>query len=366
MKLYLIAGEASGDLHGSNLIHALRRISPKMTVRAWGGDLMQSAGAELVKHYRDLAFMGFWEVVRHLPTILSNLAFCKKDILENRPDALVLIDYPGFNLRIAKWAKKQGIPVIYYIAPQTWAWKKKRNLAIERDVERLLCILPFEQNWFSENGVSMAEFVGHPLLDVVREPQRAAVGDANFSRKVIALMPGSRKQEIRRILPIMLGVMRQFPEYQFVVAGAPGISTDFYQTFLSGKKRVSLVQNKTSDVLRLADAALVTSGTATLETALHGVPQVVCYKGGWLSYQIAKRIIKVKYISLPNLILNEPIIAEQIQANCNVNDVGDALGKMLSPDEITRVRGDYDRLRKKLGAPGASERVAKIIVDYLK
>jgi lipid-A-disaccharide synthase len=229
-----------------------------------------------------------------------------------------------------------------------------------------LCILPFEQNWFSENGVSMAEFVGHPLLDVVREPQRAAVGDANFSRKVIALMPGSRKQEIRRILPIMLGVMRQFPEYQFVVAGAPGISTDFYQTFLSGKKRVSLVQNKTSDVLRLADAALVTSGTATLETALHGVPQVVCYKGGWLSYQIAKRIIKVKYISLPNLILNEPIIAEQIQANCNVNDVGDALGKMLSPDEITRVRGDYDRLRKKLGAPGASERVAKIIVDYLK
>lgn len=366
MKFYLIAGEASGDLHGSNLIHSLKKQSPGAEIRCWGGDLMQHAGGSLARHYRDLAFMGFWEVVKNLPTILRNLAFCKRDILAFRPDALVLIDYPGFNLRIAAWAKRQGIPVIYYIAPQVWAWNSKRVRAIERDVERLLCILPFEKKWFEEHGFSRAEFVGHPLLDVVQEPSRAATGSQNFSRKVIALLPGSRRQEIRRMLPKMLAMTRQFPEYQFVVAGAPSLPDSFYQPFLSGKKRVSLVANKTRDVLRLADAALVTSGTATLETALHGVPQVVCYSGNPISYSIAKRLIKIPFISLPNLILNEPLLEELIQRNFNEDRLSDALSRILKPDEVNRVRAGYENLREKLGQPGASDRAARAILGVLK
>lgn len=366
MKLYVIAGEASGDLHGSGLLYELKKIAPGLKVRAWGGDMLEKSGAELVKHYRDLAFMGFWEVLKNLPTVLGNLAFCKKDILAFGPDALLLIDYPGFNLRIAKWAKKQGIPVVYYIAPQAWAWNEKRAKAIARDVDKLLCILPFEENWFKNHGVEQAENVGHPLLDVVREPQRAAVGDANFSRKVIALLPGSRRQEIKKVLPVMLTMIRQFNEYQFVVAGAPGIPVDFYQNFLAGKKRVSLVQDKTRDVLRLADAALVTSGTATLEAALHGVPQVVCYKGNALSYFIAKRLVKVPFISLVNLVLDKKLVEELIQGNLNEDKLSDALGNILLPSQITRIREGYDELRQKLGKPGAGERAARAVLPFLK
>lgn len=366
MKFYLIAGEASGDLHGSNLIKSLKKQRPGAEIRCWGGDLMQNAGASLAKHYRDLAFMGFLEVVKNLPTILRNLAFCKKDILEFRPDALVLIDYPGFNLRIAAWAKRQGIPVIYFIAPQVWAWNSSRVKAIERDVKRLLCILPFEKKWFDEHGFSRSEFVGHPLLDIVQEPRRAAIGGQNFSRKVIALLPGSRRQEIRRMLPTMLAMTRQFPEYQFVVAGAPSLPESFYQPFLNGKKRVSLVSNKTWEVLRLADAALVTSGTATLETALHGLPQVVCYAGNPVSFAIAKRLVKIPFISLPNLILGEPLLEELIQKQFTEDRLSDALAKILKPDEVKRVRAGYEILREKLGESGASDRAAKAILNALE
>ncbi len=309
--------------------------------------------------------MGFWEVARNIFAVLGNLSFCKKDIRAFAPDALVLVDYPGFNMRIGRWAKKQGIPVVYYIAPQAWAWKEGRAKALARDVERLLCILPFEEKWFQEHGVEQASFVGHPLLDVVREPQRAAVGDANFSRKVVALLPGSRRQEIRRMLPLMLTMTRQFNEYQFVVAGAPGIPAEFYQQFLAGRKRVSFVDNKTRDVLRLADAALVASGTATLETALHGVPQVVCYRGGWLSYLIARRLVKVPFISLVNLILERKLVEELIQGKCNEDRLSDALGSILLPSEIGRIREGYDELRQRLGRPGASERAAREILPFL-
>jgi lipid-A-disaccharide synthase len=362
MKLYLLAGEASGDLHGSNLIKALKTQRPDVQCRCWGGDLMQQAGGTLVKHYRDLAFMGFIEVARNLRTILGNLDFCKKDILEYGPDALVLIDYPGFNLRIAKWAKKQGLKVIYYISPQIWAWHSSRVHAIKRDVDKMLVILPFEQAFYQKYGVEVA-FVGHPLLDV--PPPGAYIGGEGKERGLIALLPGSRRQEVQRILPPMLSTTPFFPEYRFAVAGATSLPADFYRPFLEKYPAVGFEQGRTPELVHAAAAALVKSGTSTLETALSGTPQVVCYAGSPLSYQIAKRVINVRYISLVNLIMDRPLVRELIQDELNTENLRAALSEILNPELAQKMRAGYAELRRMLGEGGASGRAAAEILKLL-
>lgn len=362
-RLYLIAGEASGDLHGSNLLKALYSLEPQLECKAWGGDLMQASGATLVKHYRDLAFMGFVEVLKNLRTILRNIAFCKKDILEFKPDALVLIDYPGFNLRIARWAKTQGIPVIYYISPQLWAWHASRAHDIRRDVDKMLVILPFEQEFYKKYDIE-AEFVGHPLLDAIQtEPHQTP--SVQFSRPPITLLPGSRKQEVSRILPPMLEATRAFPEEEFVIAGTNTLPESFYQPFLSNYPNLRLLRGQTYALLRQSKAALVKSGTSTLETALLDVPQVVCYAGNPLSYQIAKRLVKVKYISLVNLIMDRPLVRELIQDELNAENITQALKEILDPQHSAQIRQGYAALRTRLGDGGASRRAAEAILKFL-
>lgn len=366
MKYYLIAGEASGDLHGANLLKALKKRDPSAQFRAWGGDRMEGQGADLVKHYRDLAFMGFAEVLMNLRTILGNLRFCKEDITTWQPDVLVLIDYPGFNMRMAKWAKKRGIKVVYYIAPQAWAWKQKRALALQRDVDRLLCILPFEKDFFASFGLQ-ADFVGHPLLDAIdRRPDfdrtfRFHELDLDPERKVIALLPGSRKQEIQAMLPIMLEATKDY-NAQCVIAQAPSQEPAFYEKWLQGHP-AKLVAGHTYDLLEIADAALVTSGTATLETALFKVPEVVCYRGNWLSYWIARQLVKVKYISLVNLIMDRPVVKELIQQELNQKQLKQALDLCLTNEGRKELLEEYDRLIEKLGGAGASDAAAQIILE---
>ncbi len=369
MKYYIIAGEASGDLHGSNLMKELFKQDPEADIRFWGGDLMQQAGGTLVKHYRDLAFMGFAEVVQNLRTILSNIKFCKKDILSFNPDAIIFIDYPGFNMRIAKWAKELGISTHYYISPQIWAWKESRIKAIKRDVDKMYIILPFEKDFYELKHNYKVEFVGHPLIDAIhnRTPTNAEAfkKEHNLDDKpVIALLPGSRKQEISKMLGEMLSVAKDFPEYQFVIAGAPSQEYEFYKQFLKNSN-LHFISNKTYDLLSIAHAALVTSGTATLETALFKVPEVVCYKGSWVSYQIAKRIITLKYISLVNLIMDREVVKELIQNECNRKNIKKELQKILEPVHREKVLKDYDLLEKKLGGEGASQKTASYIIDYL-
>ena len=364
MRLYLIAGEASGDLHGSNLLKALYAQQTQLSCRVWGGDLMQQTGATLVKHYRDLAFMGFVEVAKNLRTILQNIAFCKQDILDFKPDALVLIDYPGFNLRIARWAKEQGIPVVYYISPQLWAWHASRAHAIRRDVDKLLVILPFEQAFFKQYGLE-AEFVGHPLLD---EIGHLAQGQETTTdqKPSIALLPGSRKQEVSRILPRMLEVAADFPDYQFVIAGATALPEEYYQPFLKDYPNVQLLRGQTYEVLQRAKAALVKSGTSTLETALLNVPQVVCYAGNWLSYRIAKQLIKVKYISLVNLIMDRPMVRELIQDELNKENLKAALSDILDSKKALDLKAGYAELRQVLGGGGASQKAAEAILKMVR
>ncbi len=362
MKYYLIAGEASGDLHGSNLIKQLLQKDASADIRCWGGDLMQAAGATLVKHYRDLAFMGFAEVVMNLPTILGNIRFCKQDILAYRPDVLVLIDYPGFNLRIAHWAKKQGFKVVYYISPQVWAWKENRVKKMKQSIDKMLCILPFEKDYYRTKWNWAVDYVGHPLVEVVNRAI-ASRGGHSSEKKIIALLPGSRKQEISKKLPIMLEVAAHFPDYQFVVAQAPGQDESFYAPFLAPCSNVSVVRNETYSLLLQARAALVTSGTATLETALFGVPEVVCYKGSNISYQIAKQLIKIKYISLVNLIMDKPVVKELIQDDLTVPNLIRELRLLLTDERHLQIlKEDYARLKALLSEGGnASEQAATII-----
>lgn len=400
MRYYIIAGEASGDLHGSNLIRELRKRDGSAVVRAWGGDLMQEAGAELVKHYRDLAFMGFVEVIKNLPVILGNLRFCKEDILLFKPDALVLIDYPGFNLRIAEWAKQQGFKVIFYISPQVWAWKEGRVRKMKQHIDKMLVILPFEKNYFRDKWNWEVEYVGHPLVEVIDEfragsresgvgsrdttqqPLRAIPGVmprilnselsndelSNTERPTIALLPGSRKQEILKKLPIMLELSRQFPGYHFVVAKAPGQEDSFYEPLLQPYTNVSSVRNETYKLLSQSEAALVTSGTATLETALFGVPEIVCYKGSNISYQIAKRLIKVKYICLVNLIMDKPVVKELIQDELTVENLHRELTALLTDKERrAALAKDYQELKKLLSQGGhASANAAESITRFLQ
>ena len=374
MKFYIIAGEASGDLHGSNLIKELRKLDSSANIRCWGGDLMQEAGGELVKHYRELAFMGFLEVAKNLGTILSNLRFCKEDILKFKPDVLILVDYPGFNLRIAKWAKHEGLRIIYYISPQVWAWKENRVKMMKECIDKMLVILPFEKDYFKNKWNWEVEYVGHPLVEVVEKyrvrSQESGAGDSRLltqDSRLIALLPGSRKQEILKKLPVMLEVSKSFPGYEFIVAKAPGIEDDFYKELLKNYSNVSFVANQTYELLKNAKAALVTSGTATLETALFGVPEVVCYKGSLLSYQIARRVIKVKYISLVNLIMDKPVVKELIQDELNAKNLEYELRELLTNESrIAQIKKDYADLKNLLTEGGkASAKAAGLIIEFL-
>ncbi|MEL6968840.1 MAG: lipid-A-disaccharide synthase [Bacteroidota bacterium] len=370
MKYYLIAGEASGDLHGSYLVRALKEEDPQGEFRCWGGDLMAAAGADVQKHYRELAFMGFVEVLLNIRTILRNFKLCKADILAYQPDALVLIDYPGFNLRMAKWAKARGIRVYYYISPQIWAWHTSRVHQIKANVDRMFVILPFEEPFYQKYNVEV-DYVGHPLLDAIAD--RSA--DEQFRSRnglteqpIVALLPGSRKQEISRMLDVMLSTADQFPDYQFVIAGAPSQDRAYYDQLLQQygtPANVSLVENQTYELLQEAKAALVTSGTATLETALMRCPQIVCYRGSSISYAIAKRVIQVKYISLVNLIMDSPLVKELIQDEFNTAQLTTALEELLQEKEQQRLAEGYAILHKKLGEGGAAKRCAGLINTYL-
>ena len=370
MKLYIIAGEASGDLHGSNLIKEIRKLKPDAQIRGWGGDFMQKAGAEIVKHYRDLAFMGFAEVLANLGTILGNLKSCKKDIQLFSPDAIILIDYPGFNLRIAKFAKSIDIKVFYYISPQLWAWNESRVGIIKKYVDNMFVILPFEKEFYAKHNYPV-DFAGHPLLDAT-EQRKNAISPASFrkinqlsEKKIIALLPGSRIQEINNMLPTMLRAANHFPEYELVVAGAPSVNEQVYAAWMKDYKNVKIVSGQTYDLLENAHAALVTSGTATLETALFDVPEVVCYKGNRLSYQIAKQLVKVKFISLVNLIMDEKIVTELIQSDFNEQKLISELKNILKDSVRGKIKTDYAILKNKLGGSGASTRTAELMMHYL-
>lgn len=367
MNYYIIAGEASGDLHGSNLMKAIKHKDQNAEFRFWGGDLMaEVAGKPPVKHYRDLAFMGFLEVAMNLKTILGNIKFCKDDIKNHQPDVLVLIDYPGFNLRIAKFAKELGIRVVYYISPQLWAWKEGRVEIIKKYVDEMLVILPFEKEFYRKHDVHV-HFVGHPLLDAIAdlkpiENEMFKLENNLNGKEIIALLPGSRKQEVDKMLQVMLSVRTHFPDYQFVIAGAPSLSKDFYEKYVD--ENVHFVSNKTYDLLRCSKAALVTSGTATLETALLNVPEVVCYRGSKVSYEIAKRLVKhIKYISLVNLVMDREVVKELIQTELHTTNIITELKKVLSGPSRENILRDYVILREKLGGSGASANAANIIVN---
>lgn len=370
MRYYIIAGEASGDLHASNLMMELKRADPGALFRCWGGDLMQQQGGTLVKHYRDLAYMGFAEVVSHLPVILGNFRFCEADLVAFNPDVLILVDYPGFNLRMAKFASNHRIRVFYYISPQLWAWNTSRVKKVRAYVDKMFVILPFEKEFYKQFNYPV-DYVGHPLLDVIHDGITAGVREVFFERNklenkpIIALLPGSRKMEIAKMLREMLSVKDAFPDYQFLIAGAPSIEPSFYEQF-TGPDGIKLVSGQTYDLLRHSAAALVTSGTATLETALIGVPQVVCYKGNSLSYLVARRIVKVKYISLVNLIADELLVAELIQNELTPVNLERELSKILvDQDERQHMFDGYIRLKQKLGGPGAAKRTAGLMVQYL-
>jgi lipid-A-disaccharide synthase len=370
MKYYILAGEASGDLHGSNLIKALKKEDPQANIRCWGGDLMRAAGGTLVIHYKALAFMGFIEVLFNLKTILRNIVFCKEDIAAFAPDAIIFIDYPGFNMRIAQWAKTKGIPTHYYISPQIWAWKESRIKAIKRDVDAMYVILPFEKDFYETKHHYPVHFVGHPLIDAIKQQQLCSLKEFQQENglsnlPIIALLPGSRKQELSKMLTVLLSVVPEFPDYQFVIAGAPSQGFAVYKPFINGD-RVKFISNKTYELLQHATAALVTSGTATLETALFKVPEVVCYKGSWASYQIAKRIITLKYISLVNLIMDQEVVSELIQENCNTAQIKKELQHILDPENRKQLLEKYTELEAKLGGAGASEKTAQLIVHQLR
>jgi lipid-A-disaccharide synthase len=365
MKYYIIAGEASGDLHGSNLIKEIHKLDTTAKIDCWGGEKMQLAGAKLIKHYRDLAFMGFTEVIKNLPTIFKNIAFCKKDIELFEPDVLVLIDYPGFNMRIAKWAHKKNIKIVYYISPQIWAWKEKRVHAIKRDVDKMLVILPFEKDFYKKYHYEV-DYVGHPLAEVISDFKN---NNPHIQKEnIVALLPGSRKQEILVKLPIMLSVAKHFPDYKFVVAKAPGLQDVFYEDILKPYSNVGSVSNETYALLCKSKAALVTSGTATLETALFHVPEIICYKGGKISYEIAKRLIKIKFIGLVNLIMDKEVVKELIQDELNEKNIVAELKMLLTENEKSiQLEKDYEALFNLLAAGGhASANAAAKIYTFIK
>jgi lipid-A-disaccharide synthase len=376
MRYYVIAGEASGDLHGSNLVRELRALDPAAEIRGWGGDLMMAAGVTIVKHYRDLAFMGFVEVAANIRTILKNMRFCKEDILGYAPDVVIFIDYPGFNIPIAEFAKSKGFRTVYYISPQVWAWKESRVKKLKKSIDRMLVILPFEKEFYRKWDYEV-EYVGHPLVETIErskkhiaEKRAASMRqemEERTSKPLVALLPGSRQQEVKKKLPVMLEVTRHFPECRFVVAQASALPDTFIRTFTDSFPNVEIMKGDTYCLLSMADAALVTSGTATLETALFGVPEVVCYKGSPVSYLIAKRLVKVRYISLVNLIMGREVVKELIQDEMNPGNLQRELAKLLQDDDTkARMAKDYRELRELLGKGGdASAKAAASVMRLL-
>jgi len=368
MKYYIIAGEPSGDLHGSKLIEALREKDSKAQIRFWGGDLMKKAGGVLVKHYKMLAYMGFWEVFVNLDTIFKNIKLCKEDITGFKPDVIIYIDYPGFNLRIAKWAKQQGFKNHFYISPQVWAWKENRVKILKKYIDNLYVILPFEKNYFEKKHSLNVEYVGHPLVEHIlklkKEPSFIKKNNLDEKKEIITLMPGSRKQEIKKILPVFLDVVNNFKSYQFIIAAAPSIDSEFYLSIIKNNS-VKIIYNNTYNLLNHSKAALVTSGTATLETALLKIPQLVCYKTSSISYFIAKKLIKLNYISLVNLILNKEVVKELIQKNCKVKRISEELKKLLMKKNKSILK-EYQLLIKTIGIKKSSEITSKLIINSIK
>ncbi len=373
MTYYLIAGERSGDLHGANLIRAIRQFDPQAQCRAYGGEQMEAVGATLVRHYREMAFMGFVEVLKNLGTIRRILRECQADLLANRPDVLILIDYAGFNLRMARFAKQHGIRVFYYISPKVWAWNPRRALTIKANVDQLFTILPFETEFFARYDYPV-EYVGNPLLDALADfrpdpafRQRLGLNNPPTEhRPVIALLPGSRRQEVRAMLPVMLAATRQFPDYQFVVGTVGNLPADLYDSLMVNYPDVGRVGDAAYDLLSIATAALVTSGTATLETALLNVPQVVCYKASWFFYQLGKRVLAVPFISLVNLIAGREVVKELIVDFTLDNTVAEL--RTIAPGGPRRdpQLAGYADVRAKMGQPGASERAGRRMVELVK
>lgn len=362
-KVFIIAGEASGDLHGSNLVKALLESDASLTIKAYGGRKMEDAGAEIVRYYYDYAFMGFQEVASNIRKVLGNIKQTEKLILEDQPDVIVFIDFPGFNLRVAKHLKKQlpSTRFVYYIAPQVWAWKKNRVHDLDKYMDEICVILPFEKDFFAQYGYDV-KYVGHPLLDEIKY-------DSSIKKKenLVAILPGSRKQEIEKMLPIFIEAAQRMPEKTFEISKMPDIPAAFYQSVLSDHQasNFKLSQRSTYELVQGAGAAIVTSGTATLETALLGTPQVVAYKTSTVSYSIAKRIVDIPYISLVNLIMDEEVVKELIQHECSSKNIAEEVQNLLS-QKGQNMLDDYDRLRKKLGGPGASKNAAKVVLDQLK
>jgi lipid-A-disaccharide synthase len=372
MKYFIIAGEPSGDLHGSNLIRGILSADPEAQIFCWGGDMMVSAGGTLLMHYRKLAFMGFVTILLNIRTIAKNFSLCKKQISDHNPDVVILIDYPGFNLRLAKYVKSLGIKVFYYISPKIWAWNESRVKKVKNDVDRMYIIFPFEVDFYRKHNVEV-EYHGNPLVDEI-ERKKLAYSDKSVLRKllgiddrpVIALLAGSRSHEVKHILPIMIKVVKYFPDYQFVLAGVKNLPESLYRKII-GRKNVNLVIDKTYEVLYLADAALVTSGTATLETALIGVPQVVCYKADFFSMLIAWMVVKVQFISLVNLIMDSEVIKELVQYDLKEKRLLKEL-KAIVPGGSGRDKmlNNYESLKMRLGPAGASYRIAADMVNSLK
>jgi len=358
LKYFILAGEASGDKQAALLCKALKFHDPSAKMIGWGGEAMADTGVTITRHYRELAFMGFVEVIRHLPQIMRNFKTCRREILTFQPDALILVDYPGFNLRMAKWAQRQGIRVYYYISPQLWAWHTSRVHDIKRAVRRMYVILPFEKAFYAQYGMEVM-YIGHPLAKAVSsrsewkwEPEQ----------KHIALLPGSRKNEIGLILPEMARLAERMPDHVFHVAAVPHIPGALYEKWISHLRNVHLVTDGMEGVLRKAEVAVVTSGTATLETALYGVPQVVVYKGNQISFQIARRLIRVKYISLVNLIADKPLIPELIQHDCTAAQIQMTLTEIRQPDRYTEIVDGYRQIRKQLLEGSGPEEAARDII----
>ena len=376
MKYYIIAGEASGDLHGSNLIKELKKNNPKANFRCWGGDLMKSQCNDLVMHYEEFSYMGFFEVIININKILDFISICKKDIENYKPDIIIYIDYPGFNMRIAKWAKNKNFTNHFYISPKVWVWKEKRVKLIKKVIDKMYVILPFEEGYYRNKHNYKVDFVGHPLLDAIENEKtfdkKEFIDDNNLSTKpIIALLPGSRDQEINKLLPVMLKAVSNLRNYQIVIAGAPSKSIEYYNKVIrsndSSGNLVKVICNETYNILRVSTAAIVTSGTATLETALFKVPQVVCYKTSWLSYIIGRLLIPdLKYISLVNIILDKEVVTELIQGDCNKTNLVIELQKILNKKNMSSMFNNYDLLHKMLGGKGASKKTAALIEKYMK
>lgn len=363
MRYFILCGESSGDLHAANLLKALKQKDPEAEVVAWGGDHLEAQGAVLKKHVKNLSFMGFFEVLKNLFTILGFIKEAKKQVLEYRPDVLILVDYPAFNLRIAKIAKAAGIKVLFYISPTVWAWKEKRVELVRKHVDEMLVILPFEKHFYAKHGIAV-NYVGHPLLDAFAEYKPKEISLELDQRPVVALLPGSRVQEVERLLPVYDAVVSQFPQYQFIIARAPYLDATWMKSLC--KNDIPMLEGQTYDLLSRAHAAIVTSGTATLETALWKIPQVVCYKTSNFSYQLAKRLVSIKYISLVNLILDREAVPELIQGECSVTEVSKHLGQIMEGKEREQQLASYTQLISDLGQGGASENAANRAIYWAK